>query len=101
MGDTVGAQVGDTTTTEESTVSSGGASIGAHVLETNVQSSLPSLTVKEVLGAHPMNDDVFWGDTNPGDESIDKTNSKEMIAGSHITKLQIHTNTKNQFHLCH
>ena len=34
-----------------------------------------------------MNDDNFWGGTNPGDVSIDTTNSKEMMAGSHITDL--------------
>ena len=34
-GVTAGAHVEDTTTTEESTAPSGGASIGAHVLEAN------------------------------------------------------------------
>ena len=89
-GDTVGAYVGDTTTTEESTTPSGGASIGNHLSETNVQSSRPSRTVKEILGAHPMNNDNFWGGTNPGDVSIDTTNSKEMMAGSHMTELYTH-----------
>ena len=37
-----------------------------------------------------MNDDDFWGGTNPSDVSIDTTNSKEMMAGSHISEL--HTN---------
>ena len=59
-GGTVGAQVKDATTTEESTAPSGGASIGAHVLETNEQLSRPSRTVEEILGAYPMNDDDFW-----------------------------------------
>ena len=59
--DTVGAHVGDTTTTKESTAPSRGASIGAHVSETNVQSSPPSRTIEEILGAHAMNDDDFRG----------------------------------------
>ena len=71
-------------------VPSGGASIDAHVSETNVQSSRPSRTVEKILGAHPMNDDDFWGDTNPSDVSIDTTNSEEMMAGSHITELHTH-----------
>ena len=70
----------DTTTTEESTAPSRGASISAHVLETNVQSSRPLRTVEKILGAHPMNDDDSWGGTNPSDVSIDTMNSKEMIA---------------------
>ena len=85
-GGTAGAHVEDTTTTEESTAPSGGASIGAHVLETNQESSRPSRTVDEILGAHPMGGDEFWGNTNPGDVSIDTANSKEMMTGSHITE---------------
>ena len=42
MGDTIGAHVGDTTTTEESTALGGGTSISAHILKTNVQSFYPS-----------------------------------------------------------
>ena len=45
-GSTTGAYVGDTTP-EESTTPNGGASIGAHVLETNEQLSCPSRTVEE------------------------------------------------------
>ena len=37
-----------------------------------------------------MNDDDFWGGTNPSDVSIDTTNSKEMMAGNHITELHTH-----------
>ena len=37
-----------------------------------------------------MNDDDFWGGTNPGDVSIDTANSKEVMAGSHITELHTH-----------
>ena len=38
-----------------------------------------------------MNDNDFWGGTNPGDVSIDTTNSEEMMAGSHIIELHTHT----------
>ena len=34
-----------------------------------------------------MSNNDFWGDTNPSDMSIDIENSKEMMAGSHITEL--------------
>ena len=37
-----------------------------------------------------MSDDDFWVGTNPGDVSIDTANSKEMMAGSHITELHTH-----------
>ena len=37
-----------------------------------------------------MNDDDFWGGTNPNDVSIDTTNSEEMMVGSHITELHTH-----------
>ena len=69
-----GVHVGDTTPHEMSTVSSGGACIGAHVLEANEQLSHPSCSVEEILGAHPMGDDNFWGGTNPSDVSIDTAN---------------------------
>ena len=42
------------------------------------------------MGAHPMNDNIFWGNINPSDVSINTRNNKEMMAGSHITEL--HTN---------
>ena len=85
-GGTAGAHIEDATTTEDSTAPSGGASLGAHVLEINQASSRPSRTVDEILGSNPVNDD-FWGNTNPTDVSIDTANSKEMMAGSHTTKL--------------
>ena len=88
--DTAGAHIWDTTTTEESTTPSEGASISAHVSETNVQLSCPSRTMEEILGAHPMNDNDFWGGTNPGDVSIDTTNSEEMMEGSHIAESHTH-----------
>ena len=86
-GDTACAHVEDTTTTEESTIPSGGASIIAHVFETNEQSSCPWRTVEEILEAHPMNDDDFSGGTNPSDVFINIMNSKGMMTGSHITDL--------------
>ena len=46
--------------------------------------------MEEILGAHPINDDDFWGGTNPSDVSIDTMNSKEMMAGSNITELHTH-----------
>ena len=80
-GGTACAHVEDTTTPEESTAPSGGASISAHVSEINQGSSYPIRMV-----AHPMDGDDFWGITNPGDVSLDTANSEEMMAGSHITK---------------
>ena len=84
MGGTAGAHVEDTTTTEESTVPSRAPSIGAH--ETNVQSSNSPRTMEEILGAHPMDDDEFWSNTNLTDMFIDTTNNEEMMAESHITE---------------
>ena len=88
-GGTAGAHVEGTTMNEDSTTSSGGTSLGTSVSETNQVSSRLSRTVDEILGEHPVNDD-FWDNTNPTDVSIDTTNSKEQMAGSHITKF--HTN---------
>ena len=85
-GGTAGEHVEDTTTTEESNAPSGGVSIGTHVLKKNQESSRPSRTLDEILGAHPMDDDEFWGNTNPGDVSVDTANDKEMMIDSHITK---------------
>ena len=45
---TASVHVGDTTPPEESTASSGGASLGAHVLEANEQSSRPTRSVEEI-----------------------------------------------------
>ena len=58
----------------------------AHVLETNVQSSNSPHIVEEILGAHPMDNDCFWGNTNPTNLSINTANSEEMIAGNHSTE---------------
>ena len=85
-GGTAGAHVGNTTPPKESTAHSGGASIGAQVLETNEISSRPSRTAENILGAHLMGDDDFGDGTNPSDVSIDTTNSKEIMTGSHITE---------------
>ena len=46
--------------------------------------------MEEILGAHLINDDDFWGDTNPGNVSIDTKNNKEMMVGSHFMELHIH-----------
>ena len=56
---TTGAHVKDTKTTEEYTAPSGAPNIGAHVSETHVQSSRSPLTMEEILGVHPINDDDF------------------------------------------
>ena len=37
-----------------------------------------------------MNDDDFWGNTNPTDVFIDTMNSKEIMSRSHITELYTH-----------
>ena len=47
-----------------------------------------------------MNDDTSWGSTNPNDVSIDTTDSKEMMARSHIMDLHTHE-CKEQLHLSH
>ena len=88
-GGTAGAHVEDTTINKNSTASSGGASLGAHVLETNQAPFRPSRMVDEILGAYPMNDD-FWGNTNPTDVSIDTANSEEIMARSYITNFYTH-----------
>ena len=76
---TASPHVEDTTTTDESTAPTGGASIGAHILETNQESFHPSRTVDKILGAHPMNGDEFWGNINPSYVSIDTDNREEMM----------------------
>ena len=87
---TTGVPVEYTTTSEESTTPRGGASIGAHVSETNEQSSRPSSTVEEILESQPMNDDDIWDGTKSSDVSIDTVNSKEMMMGSHIIEQHTH-----------
>ena len=89
-GVTVGAHIEDTTSPEESTAPSGGASKGAHVLEPIEQQSCPLRTAEQILGVHRINDDDFQGDNNPGDVSIDTENSKEMMVGSNITEQHTH-----------
>ena len=81
---TAGAHVGDTTTPEGSNASKGGTSIGAYVSEVTGQLSWRTLSIEDILGAHPIGDDI-WEGTNPSDVSIDTTNSKEVMVGSHIT----------------
>ena len=82
---TAGSHVGDITTPEDLTASSRGASIGAHILETNGKLSCPARSVEEILGAYPINNDL-WVRSNPSDVSIDIANSKEVMTGSHITE---------------
>ena len=79
------AHVGNTATPEESTTFSGGASIGAHVSEATERSPRPTRSVEDILETHHIGDDL-WGGTNPGDLSINIANSKEVMAGSHITE---------------
>ena len=42
--------------------------------------------MEEILGAHLIDNDDFWSNTNPTDVSIDTANSEEMMTGSHITE---------------
>ena len=56
-GGTAGAHVEDTTTNENTTTPSGGASLGAHVSETSQATSRPSRAIEEILGAHPIDND--------------------------------------------
>ena len=93
-GGNTSAYVEETTTTEKSTVPNRMPRIDAQLSETNIQSSNSSRTVEEILGAHPINDDDFWGNTNLNDVSIDTANSEEMMAGSHITKF--HTSKQEE-----
>ena len=73
---TAGAHVENITTNKDTTAPSGGASLGAHVSETSQATSRLSRTIKEILGAHPI-DDTFWDNTNPADVSVDTVNSEE------------------------
>ena len=89
IGGTAGAHVEDTTTNENTIAPSRGASLGTHVSETSQETSRPSRTVKEILGAHPI-DDNFWDNTNPADVSVDTVNSEKQMAGSYVTKFHTH-----------
>ena len=74
------------------------ASIGAHVLEATRQLSRPAYSVEEILGAHPIGDDILGG-TNASDVSIDTANSKEVRWGSHnMTPYKPHTSDLPQNH---
>ena len=61
------------------------ASTGAHVLETTEHSFRPTRSVEDLLGAYPIDDDI-WGETTPSDVSIDTANNEEVMTSSHITK---------------
>ena len=54
---TAGAQVEDTTTNEDTTAPSRGASLGTHVSETIQASSCQSHTVDGIIGTYLINDD--------------------------------------------
>ena len=75
------------TVPQDSTASSKGASIGAHVFETSQRIFRLAQSVEELLAAHPVND-AIWCHSNPSDVSIDTANSAEIIAGSHITAFE-------------
>ena len=93
-GGTAGAHVENTTTNEDTTAPSKGASLGANVSKTNQALSHQSHTVDKIQGAHPVNDD-FWDNTNPTDVSIDTMNREEKMVGSHITKFHTHKDEKH------
>ena len=50
--------------------------------------------MEEILSAHPVDDEEFWGNTNPTDVSIDIANSEEMMARSYIT--EFHTSKQEE-----
>ena len=91
---TAGAHVEDTPPPEESTAPIAIAIAErlvyrCFVWEATEQSSLPTRSIEEILGAHLIGDDI-WGGTNPSDNvSIDTANSKEVMTGSHITEQHI------------
>ena len=85
-GNTVWAYIENTTTTKESAPPNRTPIIGAHVLETNIQSSNSLRTVEELLDTHSVDNDDFIGNINPTDVSIGTVNSEEMMVGSHITE---------------
>ena len=93
-GGTAGENIEDTTTNEDTTAPSKGASLGAHVSKTNQALSRQSRTVDEILGAHPVNND-FWDNTNPTGVSIDTVNSEEKMMGSHIAEFHTYTKTSS------
>ena len=74
-GGTAGVHVEDTSTKENTTTPSRGASLDTHVSETSQATSRASPTVEEILGAHPV--DNFWDNNNPTEVSIDTVNSEE------------------------
>ena len=90
---TAGAHVEDTPPHEESTatpICSGEATIIYRCCfwEATEQSSLPTRSIEDILGAHLIGDTI-WGGTNQSNVSIDTANSKEVMTGSHITEQHI------------
>ena len=87
---TAGAQVEDTPPPEESTATPIVERLvyRCFVWEATEQSSLPTRSIEDILGAHLIGDDI-WGGTNQSNVSIDTANSKEVMTGSHITEQHI------------
>ena len=56
---TAGAHIGGTAPPENSTASSGGARISAHISKANEQSSRSPRSVEKKLGAHPLVMTIF------------------------------------------
>ena len=77
---TVDAYIGKVITPEDSTTSSNGSSISAHVSEVAKHKFWPAQSIEELLGVHPIDDDI-WGCTDPSDVLIDTANSVYMKDG--------------------
>ena len=67
-----------------------GKYIECFVWEATEQSSLPTRSIEDILGAHLIGDDI-WGGTNQSNVSIDTANSKEVMTDSHIIISQNNT----------
>ena len=61
-----------------------GKYIECFVWEATEQSSLPTHSIEDILGAHLIGD-AIWGGTNQSNVSIDTANSKKVMTDSHIT----------------
>ena len=82
---TAGANVGETTTPQNSNAPSNGSSIGGHVSEVDKPNTRPIRSVQEILATHAINDPI-WDHTDACDVSIDTVKSAETLAGSHIAE---------------
>ena len=88
-GGTASAHVEDTTINENTTAPKGETSLSAHVSETSQVMSRPSRMVKEILGVHPI-DDNLWDNTNSADVFVATVDSEEQMTGRHITEFHTH-----------